>query len=432
MHKIGDVFRYRRMAKNVSSIMVGQGANFLLQAVYFVVLARVLGVREYGIFTGCFALVNALTPYTTLGAGLLFLRYVSLDSSLARVYWGNALVVAAMLSSIMALILFFVGPILTGQNIPALFIILAFANGLFYQIAAMAGQVFQTFEQLPTMAVMGFLTNFSRFVAVVILFVTIHRATAYQWGVAVLLASTASAIVAVIWVRQKIGWPLVDLGRIGRHIGEGFGFSFAGSTQAVYNDIDKTMLSHYGFTAQNGFYSLAYRIVEFATTPVVALDVAMLPGYFRIQEGDFQQILSRMFKSLRFAVLGGLAAAVGTLLIAPLVPLAAGKGFSGAILALRWLCWLPVLRGVHRMSGIALTGSGHQSRRTVAQCAVAIFNIILNFFLIPRYGWLGAAWSSLASDGLLGVLNLGLVFQLCRRKVVKVIAIETPEEVLHG
>jgi len=404
-----------RMSKNVMSIVVGQGANFLLQALYFVVLARVLGATEYGVFSGVFALVNALTPYTTLGSGLLFLRYVSLDRTQAKVYWGNALLTAFVLSLVMAGLLLFLGPILTGTKAPMLFVVLSIANGFMFQVAAMAGQVFQTYEQMKTMATLGFLTNFCRFVAVVALFFTIHKANAWVWGLAVLGASTAAAILAAWRVHLKIGAPRFDVGLIWRHAGEGFGFSFAGTTQAVYNDIDKTMLSKYGYTTENGFYSLAYRIVEFATTPIVALDVALLPGYFQMKPGDLVQVMKRMMRSLRIGILAGVAVALATMLFAPLVKSMAGPSFQGAIFVLRWICWLPMLRAVHRMTGIALTGSGNQKLRTMAQCAVAIFNVGLNLLWIPHYGWHGAAWSSLASDGLLGVLNFLLLWYVSRK-----------------
>jgi len=32
---------------------------------------------------------------------------------------------------------------------------------------------------------------------------------------------------------------------------------------------------------------------------------------------------------------------------------------------------------------------------------VAVVNFGLNLIILPKYGWLGAAWTSLASDGLL-------------------------------
>ncbi len=405
----------RRMAKSVLSLAFGQGTSFFLQAMYFVLLARLLGVREYGVFAGCYAVVNALTPYTTLGGGLLFIRYVSLDASLAKMYWGNALTIAASLSSVMALCLYFAGPALTGQHVPLLFIVLSMANGFFAQVSGMAAQVFQTYEKMQMTAILGVLTNLSRFVAVVILFFAWHHANAYQWGLGVLFSSAATALVAQIFVGREIGWPRVDFGVIFRSVGEGIGFSFAGTTQAVYNDIDKTMLSHYGFTTQNGFYSLAYRIVDFATAPIAALDIALLPGYFRIQEDSYKSVLRRVIKSLKVTVLSGVAVALLTLLASPLVPFAAGKSFAEAVVVLRWLCWLPILRGIHRMAGIALTGTGHQFRRTLSQCAVAIFNVICNWLWIPRYGWLGAAWASLASDGLLCVLNLILLYQITRQ-----------------
>ena len=56
--------------------LVGQGANFFLQAVFFLLLTHLLGVTEYGIFSGAYALISLATPYSTLGAGMLFMRYV--------------------------------------------------------------------------------------------------------------------------------------------------------------------------------------------------------------------------------------------------------------------------------------------------------------------------------------------------------------------
>ncbi len=413
LEKIGAAWK-RRMATNVLSIMMGQGASFLLQALYFVVLARVLGATEYGIFAGAFALVNALSPYTTLGGGLLFLRYVSLDPSRARVYWGNAVLTATGLTCLMAAILYFVGPIVTGQKAPILFVVLSVANGLMFQIAAMAGQVFQTYEQLHKMAILSFVTNFSRFVAVIILFFTIRRADAFHWSVAVLAASSASALLALYCVYRKIGPPSFDLALIRKHVTEGFGFSFAGTTQAVYNDIDKTMLSHYGFNTQNGFYTLGYRIVDFASAPMIALDAAMLPGYFQIQGGGMKPVLRRIVRSLRVAILIGIVVAVITLLMSPVVPMVAGSGFADVVEVLRWLCWLPLLRGIHRMSGIALTGSGFQWLRTISQCTVAVANVLMNLAWIPHHGWRGAAWSSVACDGMLGVFNIGLLYYVSR------------------
>jgi O-antigen/teichoic acid export membrane protein len=64
------------------------------------------------------------------------------------------------------------------------------------------------------------------------------------------------------------------------------------------------------------------------------------------------------------------------------------------------------------MTGGALTSTGRQGIRTTAQFSVAGINFLLNLWWIPTYGWIGAAWSSVVSDGLLALLNSLLLFWL--------------------
>jgi len=46
---------------------------------------------------------------------------------------------------------------------------------------------------------------------------------------------------------------------------------------------------------------------------------------------------------------------------------------------------------------------------------IAVFNVFLNLWIIPAYGWRGAAWSSLASDGLLAAILWLIAIRLCAR-----------------
>jgi O-antigen/teichoic acid export membrane protein len=206
-------------------------------------------------------------------------------------------------------------------------------------------------------------------------------------------------------VRAEIGPAAFERELILRRVHEGLGFSFAGTTQATYNDVDKVMLSHYGLNRENGFYTLAYRVIDVATSPIVALDAAILPRFFHLGHAGMPKVVRLAVKSAGASVLLGAGIAVGVLLLAPLIPHMVGRDFSGALIALRWLCWIPLLRGIHRMTGGALTGSGRQNLRTAAQLTVAAVNILLNLWWIPAYGWIGAAWSSVASDGLLALLT---------------------------
>jgi O-antigen/teichoic acid export membrane protein len=401
--------RQHRVSRNASWIFLGQGMNFLLQAGYFVLLARLLGVKEYGLFAGAFAVVNLVTPYSALGAGMLFMRYVTLDRSNARVYWGNSLVITAAATVLIAGALFLAGPALTKTHNSLIFVVLVAANCFCAQIANLGSLVFQTFEKMRWTAMLGLVANLARLLILIVMRFTLHHATAFQWSIGVLVASGCAAALSVAWVRAEIGPATFEWNLVVKRAGEGLGFSFAGTTQAAYNDVDKVMLAHYGLSRENGFYSLAYRVIDVATTPIMAMDSAVLPRFFALGQKRMTEVVRLAAKTAGVSVLLGAGIGVGVLLLAPLIPHLVGRDFSGVLIALRWLCWIPLLRGIHRTTGSALTGTGRQNLRTTTQLTVAALNLGLNLWWIPVYGWIGAAWSSVASDGLLALLNSGML-----------------------
>jgi O-antigen/teichoic acid export membrane protein len=70
---------------------------------------------------------------------------------------------------------------------------------------------------------------------------------------------------------------------------------------------------------------------------------------------------------------------------------------------LRWLCLLPLLRVLHYAWGTTIIASASQWNRTATQPGAAGLNLLLNFLLIPRWSWQGAAVASLLTNGLLAV-----------------------------
>lgn len=403
------------LAHNTGWMLIGQGGNFFLQAGYFLLLARVLGVTEYGIFAGAFALVSSVSPYSSLGSQMIFMRYVSEDRTTAQSYWGNVVAITAASTLLLTPVLAMAGYKLFGPQSVELIAVLVVTNCLMVQLGLSASTVFQTFEQLRATAWLRSLANLFRLFAVAALLILLRHATAFQCSVALLAAATIAALIALIWVRKTIGKMHVSGALFRLRFWEGLGFSLAGSTQAVYNDIDKMMLSHYGMNTADGIYTMAYRIVDFATTPVIALDAAVLPRFFSLHNESLSAVIRMSRKVIPLAALAGVAAGGFTLLVSPVVIRIVGHGFAETLYAIRWLCWLPVFRGVHQLAGGVLTATGRQNYRTAAQLLVALLNFALNLAWIPSHGWRGAAWASLASDGLLGIINLSVVVLVAAR-----------------
>jgi O-antigen/teichoic acid export membrane protein len=426
MNKLASEWlRIRRsaVARNAGWMMAGQGAGIVLQAIYFVILARLLGVVQYGIFVGAFSLTTIVAQYSALGTGTVLLRYVSNNHKSFAVFWGNVVAVTSCFGALLVLALHFIAPHILDPASASLVLLAGIGNCICTQLTTVAGNVFQAFEKLRITAALNLLTNFVRTLTAAIMVVTLHHATAWQWALASALVSALAAVIALSVVTVKFGWPEFTSRTFAKHGVEGVEYSFAASTSFLYNDLDKTMLSHYGLNQANGVYTMAYRVVDIATIPITAIHAAALPQFFKRGASGLESSAQFSGTLIKRGLVLGFLASAGMFVAAPLIPHLAGKGFTESVLALRWLCLLPVFRSIHLMTGCALTGAGLQRYRTTTQTAAVALNFLLNLWLIPAYGWLGAAWSSLATDGALGVLNWAIVKLLVLRSQRRVLCL---------
>ena len=403
------------LVRNAAWLFAGQGLSFIAQGFYFIVLARLLGTAQYGLLAGAIALVAIVSQYSALGSGLLFLRYVSPDHSRFRLYWGNVLMSVFVLGGLLVVGLRLTGRWLVGPaSVPLLFPI-AIADCLFQQLSSCAGQVFQTFEKMKFSAALTLLGNISRCVLAVGMLVVLGRASAWQWAIASLAVSAMSACVAFATVARFFGLPSFSPSLLIKRSAEGFVFAISGSTTAVYNDIDKVVLSHFGMNQANGIYSMAYRVVNIGTMPIMSIVSAAFPSFFRAGVKGIGATIPMARQLLRRIALLGIAISAAMFILAPIIPHLVGKSYAESVSALRWLCLIPFFRCFHLSAGDAIAGAGHQKYRLLSQSIAAIGNLLLNLYLVPRYSWHGAAWASLATDGTLGIMNWLAIIYLSKR-----------------
>jgi O-antigen/teichoic acid export membrane protein len=404
-------------ARHAGWMFLGQGTGYLLRAVYFVLIARLLGVLQYGVVVGAIALVNMITNYGRLGSSVVFLRHVSADRTQFAVYWGNILLVTLSMSSVLVVALHLAAGHLIAPASAAVIVPTAVASCLFEQLTIGAGQVFQTFEKMGITATLNLLTSLTRTLTAGGMLLVLHHATAGQWVIASMVVSGAAAIAAVVMVTIDFGWPQIEPRLFLKRGAEGAEYALSASTGSAYNDLDKAMLSHFGMSAANGIYTMAYRAIDLATMPAASMEAAAEPRLFQLGATSLRQATIFGRRLLKRSVLVSAATAVAMFVLAPLIPLLVGRGFAESVSALRWLCLIPVFRSIHGATGSVLTGAGLQRYRSVTQIIAAVGNFILNLWLIPTHGWLGAAWASLVTDGGLGVMNSVALAFLCRSAV---------------
>lgn len=426
--RILQSFRGSTLTRNTVWMLLGLGLRLVIQALYFTVIARSLGARNYGAFVGVVGLVGVVSPFGALGSGHLLIKNVARSFAQFKVNFGLALLTTLLSSSILfglvALVSHFVLPV----AVPFKLVMLVAASDLFgNSTITICGQAFVAFERLKWTALINVMLSALRLGAAVILVALYHSPSALQWGSFYFGSTCLVAIVALGLVIVKLGAPALNLSRTVTEFGEGLYFSVSKSTETIYNDIDKTMLARLGTLEATGIYGAAYRLIDVSFAPVFSLLAAAYPGFFRAGMRGISASL-QYAKPLICRALGYASfVSIALLTSAGIIPYILGGEYRLTVEALRWLAILPVLKVVHFFLSDAMTGAGHQWLRSLIQLGVAVFNVLINLWVIPAYSWRGAAWSSIASDTLL-VCGLGTaVLVLCRRSPTSAIDIELPQ-----
>ena len=413
------LFRESTLAHNAAWMFLGQGLSIALQCVYFMLLGRLLGSMEYGIYVGATALAAILGQYSVLGSGWVFLQYVSPNHSQFSRYWGNILASTFGVGSILVIVLSIGGPHIAHSYSWLMLACVGVGDCICMQLVSAIGCVFQAFEKMRLTALVNILVNGFRVVLVGGLFNFYRHIDAFQWAVAALVVSLVAVCAAVVMVTWHYGKPTFSWKLWKRRTEEGFIFSLSSSTDNVYSNFDKVLLGHYGMHMANGVYSMAYKAVCVAFMPALSIQMAAVPRIFQRGNEGVKGTSRYVLRIMKSTVPVGLVMSALIWLAAPLCPLLVGKSFTQSISAMQWLCLLPFTRVLQFSAGDALTGAGLQRYRLGTQIVAAVLNLSMNLYLIPRHGWLGAAWASVATDGTLAVMNWAILLTVRRREIAE-------------
>jgi O-antigen/teichoic acid export membrane protein len=405
-----------KLARNTLWMVLGQGLRLLVQAAYFTIIARALGANHYGSFVGVAALVGIVYPFGTLGSGHLLVRSVARNKTEFPTAWGNALVTTAICSTLLIAFVLLISRALLPDTIPfRLVLSVAIADIPGISLITIAGQAFQSFEQIKWLALITLLISINRLLGALVLVMLHNHPTALEWGYVYLVTTAATATISTAITFIRLGSPRLRLQRSFNALWHGFHFSVTLSAQTIYNDIDKTMLARFSTLSATGIYGAAYRLIDVSFSPVLALLYSAYPDFFRKGSAGINSSFSYAKPLMSRAIAYAALITGGMLLCAGVVPYVLGPEYAETTAALRWLSPLPLLKATHYFLADSLTGAGHQGLRSGIQAGVALFNVLINLWLIPRYSWMGAAWSSIASDALMA-LSVGTAVYLLSRQ----------------
>ncbi len=406
-----------QIVRNATWMLTGHGFQLLGRMGYFIIIAHFLGPSGYGSFVACTALIGTMSPFASCGTGHVMIKYVARDRSVLAAYLGNALLVTLASGSVLTLFALILRPhVLPASSTSAMLIAVAIADLFAMEMSNICLQAFLALEQGRRFShLMAFSTGLRLLAAIILVAL---GPTAVHWAYLYAASGIIATTAGIVAVSRCCVPPRFQLHLFFPSIREGVHFATSLASQSVYNDIDKTMLARLSTVEATAIYAAAYRFIEAAILPIRSVANAAYPEFFRLGMQGVTSGFGFARRILRRSILYGLGTAVALFVAAGLIPMVLGRAYQESAVALRWLCLLPVIKCVHIFLSDTLTGSNYQWQTSSAQITVAVFNVGINFWLIRTFSWRGAAWSSLATDGLLMMfLYLIIRWHLRRERV---------------
>ena len=389
------------LLRDTTHLSIGQGLRLVIQAAYFVLVARSLGPDAYGAFVTVVAMAALLGPFSGMGTPNLFIKNVRSGKREAALCWGNGLLLTVISGTLLTALGVGLSLILHLRTPAFVVTIVCFADLVLLKVTELAAFGFSALDRMKQTSIQSVVASLLRLAGISGLIVFMHQVTLHRWVLVYLLTTSLGTAYAVRKGRQLWGPPRTDLAALREDAAEGVLFSIAGSATTVYNDIDKIMLSKLADLASTGIYAAAYRIIDVTMTPVRSLAGAAYPQFFRKGVGGLTATYAYARSLIGKTVIYGSLASAGLWLFAPALPHILGTRYAAVVPAVRWLALIPFLRCIHSFLADAFSGAGLQRVRTAVQVLVAFLNIGINLLILPRYSWRGAAWASLGCDALL-------------------------------
>jgi O-antigen/teichoic acid export membrane protein len=383
-------------------MFVGNGTTTVLQALQFVLLARLLGPAQFGQIAATVAVTQVLLPFSGAGAGNMMVMRASRRPEVLPTYFGNALLVATLSGALLsAFAVTCIAPLLGAGYSQTLMTLACISELLFSKLIDICGQTFIALGRLRYTGRFMVLQSSMRLLALPLFMAFAAEPTAEAWICWALASNMVAFTGALSTTLRQVGIPRLDVGLARREVLPGFNYSIGISARGFYLDADKAFLARYSTSDVVGLYTSAFRMIQMSLTPIRAVAYSSQVSFFRAGERGVTRTIEVAARLAGPLGLFSILAAAVFFFAAPLVPILLGASYTASVEVVQWLCLLPLVFAAQSLLSDTLSGSGHQGIGALVQVGAAAAACVLNLLCVPTFGWKGAVLASYSSQLLL-------------------------------
>ncbi len=393
-----------RAGRNLAFKTTGEVLSRLAFLVLFIAAARALGSADYGRFNYAVSLAGLALVGMDLGLNTLLVREVARQPQELGRWLGSLLVIKLILAGVILAGLAW-GLGLAGAEQASLILAVAGVQVL-WGLSELGAAGLAARERMDLEAGVKSATRLVALLLAGWLMWTGHGLYGLVLGLAGANALAAAANLSLTWrlAPWRVGLSLEFLGRL---IKGALPLAFTGVFILIYSRVDVVMLSALGRTfAEVGWYTAAMRVTDALGILAGLVAASLLPVMADLHQRQPEDLARLYRQGLRLLLLVGLPAAAGLLLERQAVVMAVfGPVYVPAAAAFLWLAPTVALVFVNYLQLTTLAALGRQRLGAASTGLALLVNLGLNWWWIPRFGYLGAAAATLATEAVLLLLN---------------------------
>ena len=398
----------KHLIRGASGTLVLKIVNTALALLMAVVLARVLGVENYGIYAFCLSIVQILTVPAMLGGQQLLVREVAAYQAKGQYHFLRGLLLRFRQASFLASLILALSAAAIGyviyQDSPMLIPFLVAAALIPLHTAmqlqgsalrglrhVLLGQAALIIRPALVMAVVGFF------------FWMTGRKLGAETALSAQLAASAVLVTLTFVLLQKLlpreaknAEPCYETSR---WVKSALPFVLASGMQILNNETSVVLLGILKAPGDVGLFRVAQRGAMLIPFGLQAVNMAMGPTVAQMFARGEKKRLQRMVSKSILAVLA-FALPVALVLILGgkwIIPFVFGQEYAPAYLPLVILCLGQLVNAGMGSVGVILNMAGLERFTAKGVAIAAIASVLLNSALIPFFGPVGAALATSAS-----------------------------------
>ncbi|MFA6537528.1 MAG: flippase [Patescibacteria group bacterium] len=396
----------------------------LLSFVYFVLVARFIGVEDLGKYTFAISFATLFAVFIDFGFNSAIIRESAKNSDNNQKFFSTILTFKVLISVLTYLVVVVAVNLL---NYPVLTKSLVYLAGIPMVFDQLSNTFWSFFRGARNLKYESWNIVFNQIIVLVVGTIVLFSKLPLAFLMAPFLAASFfSVCFSLFCIMKKLDLKMkfifdkkifIDLFKIA------LPFALIALFSRVYGYIDSIFLSKMSGDSAVAYYNVAMKIPFALQFIPASLSAAVFPAFSFHFANNREQLKYTFEKVSKFTALIAMPVSFGVAFVAPtIIKMFYGAKYEASILPLQILMLGLYFVFINFILGALLNATDRQFTNTKIVFGVMILNVVLNLILIPKLSFIGSSIVFLCSHSLLMLISLIVAKRICDFSVLKFVS----------